>query len=104
MRMENGRWKMDGNAIPSSILQLLSSKLIFAFGVKQPEGAVVVGFRHEDLGGPAQIAVVGQVGIHERLRCRDVVLLQHHDEHFGVDERAGVKKFHGENLATDGHG
>jgi hypothetical protein len=27
--------------------------------------------------------------------------LQHHDEHLGVDERAGVEQFRAENLVTD---
>ncbi len=72
-----------------------ASKFIFAFGVEQLEGAVVVGFRHEDLGGAAQIAIVGQGGINKRLRGGYAVLFQHHDEHLSVDERAGVEKFHG---------
>ena len=38
------------------------SKLVFALGVKELVGAVVVGFRHEDLGGTAQIAVVRRGG------------------------------------------
>jgi hypothetical protein len=31
-------------------------------------GAVAIGFRHEDLGGAAQIAIVRRGGVHERLR------------------------------------
>lgn len=71
------------------------SKLVFALGVKELEGAVVVGFRHEDLGGTAQIAVVRRDRIHECLRGGDAVLLQHCHEHLGADDRAGVKQFHG---------
>jgi hypothetical protein len=37
------------------------------------------------------------------LRGGDAVLVEHGDEHLGVDERAGVEKFHAGNLATDGH-
>ena len=80
-----------------------SSKLVFAFGVEKLVGAVVIGFRHEDLGGAVQVAVVRRGGIHERLRGGDAVLFEHHHEHLGVDDRAGVEQFHAENLATDGH-
>jgi hypothetical protein len=66
-------------------------------------GAFVIGFRHEDLGGTVQVAVVRRGGILERLRGGDAVLFEHHHEHLGVDDRAGVKQFHAENLATDRH-
>ena len=65
-------------------------------------GAGIIRFRHEDLGGAAQVAVVGQGGVNKRVRGDDAVLLQHHDEHLGVDERAGVEKFHLKNLTADG--
>ncbi len=42
----------------------------------------------------AQIAVVRRGGVHERLRGGDAMLLQHHHEHLGVHDRAGVKQFH----------
>jgi hypothetical protein len=32
------------------------------------------------------------------------VFFQHHHEHLGVDDRAGVEKFHEDKLTTDGHG
>lgn len=44
------------------------SKLVLALGVEELVGAVAIGFRHEDLGGAAQIAVVRRGEIHERLR------------------------------------
>ena len=44
------------------------SKLVLALGVEELVGAVVIGFRHEDLGRAAQIAVVRRGGVHERLR------------------------------------
>ena len=81
-------------------LWLKKLKLIFALGVEELVGAVVIGFRNEDLGGAAQIAVVRQRGVHEILRGGDAVFFQHHDEHLGVDDRAGVKQFHAGNLAT----
>jgi hypothetical protein len=37
------------------------------------------------------------------LRGGDAVLVEHGDEHLGVDERAGVEQFHTGNLATEGH-
>jgi len=77
------------------------SKLVLALGVEELVGAVVIGFRHGDLGGAAQIAVVRRCGIHERLRGGDVMFLQHHHEHLGVDDRAGVKQFHAGNLIAD---
>ena len=66
-------------------------------------GAVIVCFRHGDLGGTTQIAVVGRDGVNERLRGGDAVLVEHGDKHLGVDDRAGVEQFHTGNLATDGH-
>ena len=69
-------------------------KFVLPFGVEKLEGAVVIGFWDEDLGGAAQIAVVRQRGVHEILRGGDAVFFQHHDEHLGVDDRAGVKQFH----------
>ena len=95
------RWK-NGNYL-CFICAHLWLKLIFAFGVKQFVGAVIIGFRHEDLGATAQIAVVGRGGVNERLRGGDAVLVEHGDEHLGVDDRAGVKQFHAGNLATDKH-
>jgi hypothetical protein len=44
------------------------SKLVLAPGVEDLVGAAVIGFRHEDLGGAAQIAVVRRRGVRERLR------------------------------------
>jgi len=80
-----------------------SSQFILSLGVEKLERAVVVGFRHVDLGGAVQIAVGRQDRIHERLHGGDAVPLQHGHEHLGVDDRAGVKQFHTGNLATDGH-
>ncbi len=77
-------------------------KFVLALGVKKLVSAVEIGFRHEDLRGTAQIAVVRRGGIHERLRGGDAMLLQHHHEHLGVRDRAGVKQFHVGNLAADG--
>ena len=51
-------------------------------------GAGEIRFRHEDLRGTAQIAVVRRGGVHERLRGGDAMFLQHHHEHLGVDDRA----------------
>jgi len=79
------------------------SKLVLALGVKELEGPVVIGFRHENAGGTTQIAVVGRGGVSEFLRGGDAVLLEHRHEHLGVDDRAGVKQFHARNLATDFH-
>lgn len=73
-------------------------QFVLAFGVEELVGAGVIRFRHEDLRGTAQIAVVRRGGIHELLRGGDAMFLQHHHEHLGVDDRAGVKQFHAENL------
>jgi hypothetical protein len=32
------------------------------------------------------------------------VLLEHDEEHLGVDDRAGIEKLHAKNLTTDGRG
>ena len=78
-------------------------QFILALGVKQLMGAGIIRLRHEHFGEPVQIAVVGQGGVHKLLRGDDAVLFEHRHEHLGVDDRAGVEKFHAENLATDGH-
>ena len=79
-------------------------QLTLALGVKKPVSAVVIGFWDKDCGGTVQIAVVRRGGVHECLRGGDAVLFQHHHEHLGVDDRAGVKDFHAGNLAAEGHG
>jgi len=78
------------------------SKLVLALGVEELVGAGEIGFRHEDLRGAAQIAVVRRGGVCERLRGGDAMFLQHHHEHLGVDDRAGVKQFHAGNLTENG--
>jgi len=75
-----------------------NSEFILALGVKQLECAVVVRLRYEDLGGPAQVAVIGRRGVGERLRGGDAMLVEHHHEHLGIDDRAGVEKLHAESL------
>ena len=80
------------------------SKLVLAFGVEELVGAVVISFGHEDPGGAAQIAVIRRGGVRERLRGGDAMLFQHHHEHLGVHDRAGVKQFHARNLTADGPG
>ncbi len=54
-------------------------------------GAGIIGLGHEDFAGTAQIAVVRRGGVNEGLRGDDAVLLEHHHEHVGIHERAGVK-------------
>jgi len=89
---------MGGRFARPSGFWLGGSKLVLALGVEKLVGAVVIGFRHEDPGGAAQIAVVRRGGIHERLRGGDAMFLQHHHEHLGIDDRAGVKQFHPDKL------
>ena len=67
-------------------------------GVEELVGAVVIGFWDEDLGGAVQVAVIRQGGVHEILRGGDAVFFQHHDEHLGVDDWAGVKQFHADSV------
>ena len=76
-------------------------QLTLTLGVEKPVGAVEIGFQDKDCGGTVQIAVVRRGGVNEFLRGGDAVFFQHHDEHLGVDERAGVEKFHAGNLVTD---
>ena len=52
------------------------SKLVPALGVEELVGAVILGFRHENPGGAAQIAVVRRGGVHERLRGGDAMFLR----------------------------
>lgn len=73
-------------------------QLAFTLSVEQLERAVIVRFRHEDPGGPAQITVVRRRGIDERLRSGDAVFIEHQHEHLRVDDRAGIEKFHGWSL------
>ena len=81
----------------------LKSKLIFALGIEELVGTRVIGFWDEDLAGAVQVAVVRRGGVHEILRGGDAVFFEHHHEHVGVDEGAGVKQFHLGSLATDSH-
>ena len=53
--------------------------------------ARIISFGHEDFTRAAQIVVVGRGRVNEGLRGSDAVLLQHHHEHVGIHERAGVK-------------
>ena len=69
-------------------------KLILALRIEQLMRTIVVGFRDQDLGQSVQISVVGQACVDEFLRGRNPMLLQHHNEHLGVDHRACVKQFH----------
>jgi len=92
----------NGGRVESILNHLSSSQFIFALGVEQLVGAVVIRGRHEDAGGPVQIAIVRRGGIHEFLRGGYAVFFQHHHEHLGVHDRTGVKQFHAENLAATG--
>jgi hypothetical protein len=75
-------------------------QLIFAFGVKQLVGAIVIGFGHEHFRDAIQIFVICLRGVLKFLRRDDAVLFEHDDEHFGVDDGAGVKQFHERKLTT----
>ena len=68
-----------------------ASQFIFALGVEKLVGAGIIGFRDEDLAGAIEVAIVGRGGVREILRGGDAVLFEHHHEHVGVDEGAGVK-------------
>jgi len=65
---------------------------------------LIIRFGYEHLGRSVQVSVVRLGWINKFLRRDDAVFLEHHDEHLGIDNRAGVEKFHFRNLTTDGHG
>ena len=67
-------------------------------------GTIIIGFGNEHFREAIQVAVVGQRGVNEFLRGYDAMLLEHHEEHLGVDDRPGVEKLHAEKLTTDGYG
>ncbi len=73
---------------------MCSSQLILPLRIKQLVRAFIIRFRHKDLRRAAQIAFVGCDWINKFLRGGDAMLFQHHHEHFSVDHRASVKKFH----------
>lgn len=81
-------------------MPVLRSQLILALGVEELMRAVVVGFGHEHFGGAVQIAVIRLAGVDKFLRRNDAVLLEHHDEHLGIDDRAGIEKPHANKLTT----
>ena len=85
-------------------MPVLRLQLIFAFGVEELMGAVVIGFGHENVRRAVQVASIRQAGIHEFLGADDAVFLEHDDEHFGVHDGAGVEKLHADILTTDEHG
>lgn len=62
--------------------------------VKQLVRPVIIGFRYEDAGQAIQIAILRRFRFSKFLRRRNAVFLQHHHQHFSVDDRSGVKKFH----------
>lgn len=70
------------------------SQFIFAFGVEQLVGTVVIRLRHVHLRRTIQVSGVNRDGINELLRGGGAVFFEHHHEHLGVDDRAGVEKFH----------
>ena len=92
----------NGGRVESILNHPSLSQFILALGVEKLVGAVVIRGRHEDAGGPVQVAIVRRGGVHEFLRGGDAVFFQHHHEHFGVHDRTGVKQFHAENLAATG--
>ena len=98
--MENGR----SVSVASIFNHPFSSQFILAFGVEKLVGAVVIVLRHKDLGGTIEVTVVQRSGVHKLLRRGDAVFFEHHHEHFGVDDGAGVKQFHLLILAVAGHG
>ena len=73
------------------------SKFVFALGVKQLVGAIVIPFGNEHFRGTIQITVVRLSGVDKFLRGFDAVFFQHHHKHLGVDHRAGVEQFHSRN-------
>lgn len=77
-------------------------QFVLAFSVKQPVSLGIIRFRYEHLRQPVQITVVGQGGVHKLLRGGDAVLLQHGYQHLGIDDGAGVEKFHTKDLVTGG--
>ena len=61
-------------------------------------GAEIIGFRDEDLGGSAQIAVVQQRDIYKILRGMDAMFFQHHGQQIGIVDQAGIKQFPAQGL------
>ena len=59
--------------------------------------AIVIGFRHEDIGEAVQVAAVGRVWLGKFLGGGDAVLLQHDQEQFRFHNRTGEEQFHTEN-------
>ena len=62
-------------------------------------GAIIFHRRDEDLGGAAEVAVIGGGGIGKDLGGGDAMFLQHDHQHFSVDHRSGVEQFHEERVA-----
>src|SRR5436190_4705233 len=84
-------------------------QFIFALGIEELMGAIVVGFGNKDLGGAVEIALIGEFGFGEFLGGSDAVFFEHGYEHLGVDKRAGVEQLHesaqpGSILASSGVG
>jgi len=74
-------------------------QFVFALGEKKLARALVIGFRHQDIGGAVQIAIVRRGRINPFLRGGNAVLFQHHHQQFCFNDRAAEKKFHADNLA-----
>ena len=69
-------------------------KLILTLRVKQLMRPLIIRLAHEHLRRSVQVTVVRLGWIHEFLRGDNAVLLEHHDEHLGVNDRAGVEELH----------
>jgi hypothetical protein len=72
----------------------LRLQFVFAFGVEEALGEVVIFFGDEDLSEAVEVAVIGEGGVNELLGADDAVFFEHHEEELGVDDGAGVEEFH----------
>ena len=75
-------------------------QLILPLGIKQLMRPLIIRFAHEHFGRPIQVAVIRLGWINQFLRRDDAVFFEHHDEHLGIDDRAGVEKLHVKKLTT----
>ena len=73
---------------------MCASKFILPVRIKQLVCALIIRFRDKDLRRTAQVALVRCGWVNKFLRGGNAMLFQHHHEHFSIDHRAGVKKFH----------
>lgn len=97
-------WRLDVGAWSFFTGAWSFSQFILPLRIEKLKSPIIIRLRDEHLGRPAKVAIIRRGGIGKRLRGGNAVFLEHHHQHLGIDDGAGVKKFHAGNLLAEGRG